>query len=92
MHAHDYEVNSQLEEREWDIRLVSGETVLEGRVEICFDYQWGTVCGATVMPPLCRQLGFSAEGVNLQSQYLQVHMLVTEDILVKGQGRAHTPK
>ena len=50
-----------------DIRLSDGRTDLEGRVEICLDNEWGTVCDdgweeedASVV---CRQLGFSPEGV-----------------------------
>ena len=45
-----------------DIRLVGGQTNLEGRVEICVNETWGTVCDqmwndldANVA---CRQLGF----------------------------------
>ena len=49
-----------------DVRLMGGNSVSEGRVEICLNNQWGTVCddswderGAAVV---CRQLGYSYEG------------------------------
>ena len=61
----------QSEERgcgdEGDIRLVNGQSALEGRVEICFGNQWGTVCddrwGGSDASVVCRQLGFSTEGI-----------------------------
>ena len=54
-----------------DVRLVGGSEQFEGRVEVCINDQWGTVCDdywsgsdATV---ICRQLGYAYTGSELTS-------------------------
>ena len=55
--------------RTGQLRLVGSNIPNEGRVEICMDNVWGTVCDdlwssidATVV---CRQLGYSTQGQRL---------------------------
>ena len=45
-----------------DVRLVNGTTPSEGRVEICYDGVWGSVCDSgwdsNNAVIVCRQMGF----------------------------------
>lgn len=49
-----------------DIRLQGGTNEREGRIEICNDETWGTVCDRAFGVPdgnvACRQLGFAPIG------------------------------
>ena len=51
---------------EGDVRLLEGSTNREGRVEICKNNVWGTVCdngwGVTDARVVCRQLDLSVAG------------------------------
>ena len=54
--------------RDGDIRLVDGPTQLEGRVEICFNNTYGSVChdlwGEADAQVVCKQLGFNDSGAS----------------------------
>ena len=50
-----------------ETRLVGGSTNREGRVEVCVNGRWGTVCNKSqegIAGAVCSQLGFAAQGIS----------------------------
>ena len=62
-----------------DIRLVNGTTFYEGRVEICWNETWGTVCdvfwSGFEAQVACRQLGFPSLGEDCTCMRLDVELI-----------------
>ena len=60
-------------EDEYPIRLADGTSGTEGRVEIFFNVQWGSVCGwdwtSFQAGVVCRQLGLSGQSIPVLGNY-----------------------
>ena len=67
-------------------RLVGGRTEADGRLEVCFNDRWGTVCddnfGAQEATVVCRQLGFSSEGELIVMHYACLHTYIHSVIIL----------
>lgn len=56
-----------------EVRLVGGGSAMEGRVEMCYDGVWGTVCqsawNSADAAVVCRQLSYSSSGISAFNYY-----------------------
>jgi hypothetical protein len=80
-----------------DVRLVNGSGPHEGRVEVCFNETWGTICSyihrwnwnTTQADIVCQQLGYSGAGMILLLllSHCLIHiMLIDKSTLGFGRG------
>ena len=69
VHFHHADKNTARECNETDVRLVSGRTRDDGRVEICLDGMWGGICDdrwdIRDAEVVCRQLNYNGCKFNL---------------------------
>ena len=74
-----------------DIRLVDGDTELSGRLEVCIDNTWGTVCnrfggwGEEESNVACSQLGYASVGMShvIILRGAHAHILILENCFLK---------
>ena len=78
-HAEDASVECSRECQDGEIRLRGGTNQFEGRVEICFNRVWGTVCddfwGTVDAAVACRQLGYSGHSKDLVRCIVQSNVI-----------------
>ena len=67
--------------RHGDVRLVGGLSAREGRVELCHNQRWGTVCddgwSAFDVQAVCRQLGYNPQGIHVMYIFWSLNYFIT---------------
>ena len=69
-----------------DVRLVGGSNPFEGRIEVCFYNQWGTICdsfwGNEEARVICRQLGYSGTSKTIMPVCILCVYVLTMSLLL----------
>ena len=69
-----------------DVRLVGGSNSTSGRVEVCANNQWGTVCddywGNNDAKVICRMLSYPSSGKYIHSIYYVIVFITMVQVLL----------